>query len=222
MAAGDLTTVDAVKIFIGIPALNTSEDAKLAALITQVSQLICTSIGQPVQAATYTEIYDLENGGNVTVNVRPLNSVTSVWVDYNRVFGSDTLLDTSRYLTTLTRRGVINLLDYAGLRILNRIAGRLSGLQSKYKQVVKVTYNGGYTTVPTDLVLVCNLLVAAFRLVGPYGGAMITSESLKIYSYSLGTIPLGQPKNGSFESMASIPGIIANYRGLGLRVTSAV
>ena len=216
MALTDLATV---KTFLGISG--TTEDTKLAAIITYVDALIKNTIGQNVEQATYTdELYDLENNGRIVVNQRPLNSVTSVYVDLNRVFGASTLVAATDYYIDSAREGSIRLIPFSGLRITARPADRLSGIQSKYRKVVKVTYSAGYLASQIlDLTGAANMLVGAWRLVGPWGGGVLTSESLKIYSYSLGkVVGLAENERSKYAGLANIMGTIQLYKGLNLRI----
>jgi hypothetical protein len=210
-----LTTLANVKIFLGITT--TTEDTKLTAIVSEVDRLIKNSIGMEIEAADFTEIHDLENNGRITVKNRPLNSVASVYLDYERNFPAETLLAATDYYLGKPRTGQIYLKGYQGTRILFVPDHRLTGIQGRFNQIVKVTYNGGFSNF-SDLTLAANMLVAAIRLAGPFGGAMITSESLKIYSYSLGKLSLTQNDKSIFAGLGSIPGMLASYRGAGLRI----
>jgi len=88
-------------------------------------------------ATSRTEYYDGDNSDTLMVRAYPLSSVTSLWIDPDRDYGTDELVDTADY-TTYYAQGMV----------------KTDGvpLTSGHKSV-KITYTGGYTTVPYDLQL---------------------------------------------------------------------
>jgi hypothetical protein len=79
MATGDLTTLPAVKQWLGLTS--TSDDALLTRMISAYSQHLQQWISRDLLSASYVEYYD-GNGGNrlITPNY-PVTAVSAVYVD---------------------------------------------------------------------------------------------------------------------------------------------
>lgn len=72
---------------------------------------------------------------------------------------------------------------------------------------IKVSYTGGYGTVPTPMELACNLAIARIRNLKVYGEA-VTAEKDEVYSYNL----KAAAKAGVFAP--EVTSILARYRNL--------
>lgn len=128
----DLTTVDAVKTYMGITG--TDLDALLQQLITGLSQYVIDFCGGPIKSASYTEVYDGTGGPVLMLRVTPVTAVASVTVDRLAL----------SYVNPATTSGV----GYSFSTKALYLSGRnfTAGLRN-----VAVTYTGGYTTVPDSL-----------------------------------------------------------------------
>lgn len=155
------TTATAVKEYLRISHSNW--DALITSLITRMSGFFESQINRTLDAADYTERYDGEedNGGVLRLKHPPINSVTSLHDDINRAFGASTLIATADYVW-YANEGVIRL-DGAEFRV---------GLQN-----IQVVYNGGYDTIPDDVVQAVIELVA-FKLIQSDTGGVIKQREL--------------------------------------------
>jgi hypothetical protein len=78
MSPYDLTTLAAVKAWLGLPATAGPNDATLSALITAASRMIYAALSRPnLLPRSYSETFDLETR-RVTLRQWPVLSVTSV------------------------------------------------------------------------------------------------------------------------------------------------
>lgn len=143
MAAGDLTTLTAVKRWLNISTDN--DDPLLTDLVTQVSAFVENTIQRKILTATYTEAYRGTGGPRFMLRNYPVQSVASIgWAGTTITTQADIIGDTAGVCTD--GRSVI-----------------LIGSRTPYNRPVKVTYTAGFDTVPADLSLaVCELVGEAY------------------------------------------------------------
>ncbi len=131
--------------------LNTSTDYDelLETLTNAASKAIAAFCQRDFVSQSYTEYYDGTGTGDLVLNQRPIVTLTSVWEDSDREFGSDDLLtEADDDIVVDYTAGIISKI---GSSILSDSdATWSSGIQS-----VKVTYTAGYTTVPFDVQQAC-------------------------------------------------------------------
>lgn len=139
MAAGDLTTLDAVKRWLGLST--NDSDPLLADLVTQISAFVESTLQRTVLTATHVETYRGTGGSRFQLRNWPVQSVTSIaW--------AGTAIDTQA--------------DPVGTAAGICTDGRsviLIGSRMPYNQPVQVTYVAGYDAVPADLMLAVTELV---------------------------------------------------------------
>jgi hypothetical protein len=137
-----LVTTTSLNSYLGIASSSTEESecellnnaaGTLAASLTQrgldgngVSRLLSTS---------RTEYFDGDNSDTLHVKAYPISAVTSLYVDPDRDYGSTTEISSDDY-TYYATEGTI------------KTDGAL--LAGGHKSI-KLTYTGGYSTVPADL-----------------------------------------------------------------------
>jgi hypothetical protein len=137
-----LVTTTSMNSYLGIASSTTEETecellnnaaGTLAATLTQrgldgngVSRLLSTS---------RTEYFDGDGGNTLHVKAYPITAVTTLYVDPDRDYGSSTLVDSDDY-------------TYYGPEGTIKTDGAL--LAGGWKSI-KLTYTGGYSTVPADL-----------------------------------------------------------------------
>jgi hypothetical protein len=131
----DLTTLAKVKSFLSIPSTNADHDELLNNIISGVSEEIEKYCGRVFKAQSHTEYIDGEGLDRFMVKNFPINSITSIHDDLDRVYGSDTLIASSDY----------------GYDANTGIVFMVSSLFSEGTQNIKIVYNGGYATIPLDL-----------------------------------------------------------------------
>ena len=78
MAAGDLTTIDAVKAYLtGSVPLNSDDDALLSSLITAVSKMFVSETGNPIISAGYTDTWSGDGGARRFLKEYPVLTVAA-------------------------------------------------------------------------------------------------------------------------------------------------
>ena len=144
----NFASVSDVKNYIGnFPA---SDENLLTSLLTRTTKLIQQYVGRDLIQDTYTNIQRNGNGQRILqVQNYPIVSVTNIYDDVTRTFGSDSLLieDTGGLYSTahyvIEGKGEI---ENTGHII------RLDGVWTRGIKNIRMTYVGGYASVPTDLV----------------------------------------------------------------------
>ena len=224
-----LTSLQVLK---AIPELSRKTDAQLTVLLNGASATIKKYCKQNIELATYTNEFYSGNGKNdLALRQRPVNSVTSLYVDqygyYNttsNAFASTTLWTEGNQFV-LRRDGPNGTASESGLLV--RIGGDtniwIAGIwtqealwQGKLAASrlptwpvgegnIKVTYSAGYALdeIPDDIITAVITLTAWFIRTVPTV-APLQSENLGSYSYTLMMRGLGQaPELGSLRQLLS-------------------
>lgn len=157
-----ITTVQACKAFRAIPGENQEHDDELARLIPAVQAWLEQECERTFEQATVTEYFHGDDWRDRVIVARPpLISITNLWDDPARVYA--TPLDPARYVIDDADAGVI----------------RLDGLTfSRGLRNIKLTYVGGYATIPTDLEQAAIELVWAAREKGVQNLVGVRSRSV--------------------------------------------
>jgi hypothetical protein len=125
MAAGDLTTLDSVKLYLGIT--NNAADAKLSKLITGCSAWIKSFLNRDILQANYTETLDGTGTPRLILANYPVTALTQILADGIDVTAK-VICDGRRKITltdgSVFRRDVAN---------------------------VTIRYTAGYAEVPADI-----------------------------------------------------------------------
>lgn len=174
-----ITTVAKCKAFRGIGSENTEHDAELERIIPAVQAFLEQECARAFEQATVTEYhngmdywsdadwwlnYSYRRGKNrIMVKRPPITSITSLYDDPSRVFGSTTLIAPSYYAVTDDEAGFVQL---DGLTFRN-------GLRN-----IKITYVGGYPTIPLDLEQAAIEMVWAAREKGLHNLIGVRSRSI--------------------------------------------
>lgn len=132
-----------------IPELTgTSEDTLLESLILQAGGMIARFCSYPpasagaeptMESASYTRYYDGPGGRILTLDVRPVTAVASIYDDIDLTWGADTLIASSNYA----------ILDGTTGRVL--LTATSGESFSGAEMAIKATFTAGYTTVPDSL-----------------------------------------------------------------------
>ncbi len=134
----DLVTLAAVRAALFFDEDEINDDSFLQDLITRVSDRVEEYCGAKIVAGEFTEYFSGDGESDeVFIANPPIISVSGLWDDTDRLFGSDVLISSSDYITW-DKEGVIQLFNNE------------SYFQTG-KGNVKVTYSGGYTTVPSTV-----------------------------------------------------------------------
>ena len=146
-----LVSVATLKEYLTEIGQNTGSDTELQNMLDRVESVVADYLGFPkpsasittaqLSATTYTLYFDAPTNSDRTVlqlNVKPLNTLTSVHSDVLRVYGSDTALTLSN-------------IDVDGVN--GRLIIRPSKSDVFYKgfRATKVVCNAGFSTAPPAL-----------------------------------------------------------------------
>jgi len=190
-----LTTLSNVKAWLGIPTATTTHDTLLEMLINQASVAIETFCGRQFVARSYTEYHSGHGLTYIYVDHPPINSITSIYDDIDRAFGSETVVCTTYYTTDGKYA------DEGRIQLWQGKSNFGAGIMN-----VKVTYNGGWATVPKDIQEACQIFVdLAFN--GRTKGAF-KSERIDDYSYTLAD----QMGSKGIVEHPMVMGLIGPYR----------
>lgn len=142
--AGGLTTLANLREYLKKEATDTTDDTLLTKIISRVSEKIEKKCNRTFLAANHTE-YFAGNGINKQyIKNWPINSVTSIHVDDDRAWGSDSAVAAEDIIISSQNPGMIILADG---EIFTKT---VDGIEN-----VRIIYNGGYSTIPTDLEQAC-------------------------------------------------------------------
>jgi len=138
-----LCTIDDVKEYYyqtdsgDMPSSGALDDL-IESFINQITELFESFCAvDSFKAADYTEYVDGNDTQYIFVKNKPVNSITSINVDADWAFGSDTELDSDTYRIADSRYIVRK--DY---------------VFSEGTQNVEIKYNAGYSIIPLDLKMV--------------------------------------------------------------------
>lgn len=141
----DLTTVANFKTNFNIKSTFTDHDTLIQNTITQKSKRCSEYCNRKFAARNLTEYYDGDESGILILNEYPVNSITSIHDDTDRVYGSDTLIASTDYVI----KSDDGMVKFDGVLLTKGIDN------------IKVVYNAGFSTLPGDLVSACEMLVMA-------------------------------------------------------------
>jgi hypothetical protein len=210
-----LTTLSDLKTFLGVS--DTSEDVKLAAMITLATSAIEGYLDRVIESATYTEYYGGDGSRMLLVQQRPVTAVTSVHVDQSAYAGQAAGAFASATEWTAGEdffiRTVVENESNTGELVAIKGPGtfRPDGDPQTWGEWpsgtgnIKVVYTAGYSTVPSDITLACNLIIAELRNTADKGRD-IQSEHLGSYSYTLAS--------GGTQGVISAREIVNRYRNM--------
>jgi hypothetical protein len=137
-----LCTSSDVEYRLGGASFTTTEAVLVGELIDAAQGHIEREAQRDLEAAAQTETFDPPESTDLWLTHTPINSITSVTVD-------GTALSSSQYSH-----------DPETGRLTRVVNGRPVSWRTFKVQSIVVVYNGGYTTVPNDLVDLCARMAA--------------------------------------------------------------
>ena len=143
-------------------------------LINRSSARIESHLDRDLKEATVTEFYDGSDTGTLWVRRFPLTAITLLNIDPNRDFLSGTAIQPADVVID-SERGTVRF--FPGTK--SPRASFAIGVKN-----VKITYTGGFATVPEDLKDACLILIARSFMRVKQGAEGIISESIAGYSAS--------------------------------------
>lgn len=179
------TTRAKLKIHLGISSSDTSEDATLDQFIAEVEASVLRYLKRgSFASASYTEYYSGDDREMIVLRHRPVTAVSLVRVDPYGYAGQGADAFNSDTAWTVGVDYYVPSLD-ANEENLSMIAAiRNNGIWPIGRGNIKVTYTAGYATIPDDLALAVNQMIAITRK-SAEGGMIIGSETLGEYSYTV-------------------------------------
>ncbi len=143
----NLISYDDALSFLDISSPDSQQESLINLLTESVSTMLESYCNRHFKVRDYTnEYHDGEGDVYVLTEEYPINSVASLYDDVDRLFGDTTLIDPLDYVI-YSDIGKIQLINGA----TTVFAG---GIFSTGEQNVKITYNAGYTVIPSDLKLI--------------------------------------------------------------------
>jgi hypothetical protein len=194
VSAGSLTyaSLSYIKTQLGISG--SGEDTKLTQMGLQAEEIFERETGRKFVAAAYTHYFDGNGEFDLVLRQYPVNSITSIHEDGDGRYGASADPFPASTLLTAGTDYALDALDgstsYSGIvqrigaRWANkRIAGRseVSHLEMNRRGNIKVIYNAGYSTIPTDISMaICNIVAMTRKSAA--GGMPISGFSLDYFS----------------------------------------
>lgn len=158
-----ITTVSNCKAFREIKTENDEHDAELARLIPAVEAFLKEECQLAFSAAEGTEYFDGDQWKTQLLVARvPIISITNLWDDPARLFA--TPMPSTSYDIKDAKAGIVRLLD-----------GRCF---SAGQRNIKITYNGGFASIPLDLEQAAIEMVWAAREKGLHNLIGVRSRSI--------------------------------------------
>lgn len=172
------TSLAAVKRHLKIDDADTEFDAELELLINACYKMLEGYIHHPLKSADYTKDLDGDGTNTLLLPIYPINSVTSIYDDPEREFAADTLIASTDYV-------VDNEEEVGTVRLFKNTTAFTKGIKN-----IRIAFNAGYTTIPSDAELACILLVSWFWNRG--GAEAMTAQSMggKSESYNDDALPM--------------------------------
>jgi hypothetical protein len=161
MTGTELTTLANLRAYLKKAAGDTKDDTLLEDIITRVSQEIEKRCGRTFTVTTHTEYFTGSGNNRAYLKHWPITSITSIHVDEDRQWGSDSQIDADDIAISGNSPGMV---------ILN--SGETFSKSSLDIENVRVIYSAGYSTIPADLEQKCIEISAARYL---KSGGMINS-----------------------------------------------
>jgi hypothetical protein len=184
-----LATVANYKAWAGING--TGSDAAITLMLAQAEASVRRYAGRDMtngfESANRTETYNGDGSAVLQLREWPVTTLTTV-EERDRA-GTWTTLDADEYRVD-TRTGQLYRLGATWGRIVSDFIGGgnnpafgVSPAWSADPASVRVTYTGGYSTIPADIVAVVYMLID-YKLANAGGNPSATSETIGVYSVS--------------------------------------
>lgn len=143
-SANNLITLSTLLTFCGLASDDSDYTDLLNQAIDGASWFLNSKTRRKLKARDLTEYYDGDGTPKLMLEQRPINAMSSIYSDPDRDFAAASLVDSDDYQTY----------GDEGFIIFTSTAVAVGS------RVLKVTYNGGYSTVPYDLQQACIELAA--------------------------------------------------------------
>lgn len=197
-----ITTSTSVKLLAGWSDV-TTYDSRISDLISRVTTFLEKWLGRVIEQVSVVEHPVAYGTQTFRLRNTPVtfSGLTSIYYDTSANFGrgasdfaaATLLTEGTDYVLEVDQADGVTSLGGSVRRINNvwasrivRDRGRLSAYTEPRRGHIKVTYTGGWSTVPGDISLAANMLIIRAIQMGPQGVALL-SESYAGYSWSAGS-----------------------------------
>jgi len=143
----ELTTISKIKEFLGKTSADESDDILIYKILKRITKEIEKKCNRTFYAATVTEYHRGNGKSELLIRRPPINSITSIHIDSDREWGSDTQIDADDIIISDEEAGKV-ILD-------GDVFDKSDDVEN-----VKIVYSGGYSTIPSDLEHNCLKLCA--------------------------------------------------------------
>lgn len=204
-----LTTVDDLKVFLGINPSETGEDTRLNLMLCGVEQAVQNRLGRILPSASYTHYFDGSGREKLFLNQYPVTAISTVRIDAGGYRGHGTDAFNSDTIQTLGEDWIPETLDAneGNQGILIALGGCWPcGIGN-----IKVAYTAGYATIPQEIINAVHALTGELWTMAGKGGK-VKSETLGQYSYDLA---MGEALKGTDAEIMTARQTLAAYRRLG-------
>ena len=154
-----LLQIDEVKSFLGIKSV--TDDDKILTACQVAQKLADKAVDFTLEGSTFTEIQDCDGIDIIQLRNLPVKSITSLYNDFDRVYGEDTLISSDDYAVD-EENGFITAIECTFQAGANAI-----------KCIYVAGYNGlgqtDYTDLPDDLRQALIYLASALYIEGTQG-----------------------------------------------------
>jgi hypothetical protein len=223
-----LTTLEAVKTHLGMASEDTTLDPQLNQLLAAVDAAIKKQLKQNFEEDTYTEFYDGTGSERLYLRQTPVQSTgLTVYEDSNGNYGQTSGAFAASTLLTLGTDYVLAVDQPDGtslqgvlVRLYGVWSGRtlygpkeLTGSPSDALGSIKVTYTAGYETIPYDLAMAANQIVA--WAASATDGQAMRSENYDYYGYTRAA--MSELAKGDLGTLGTAANILASYNRKSLR-----
>ena len=146
----ELTTLANVKAYF-VLGTDTGNDTLISTLIVNVTKEVQNYTRRKLVDDDYVEYYNGHGDNYLETNEYPINSIASIYDDIDRAYGASTLISSADYIFIAgTKNAEIGKIIYDG------------SVFDKGDQNIKISYNAGYATIPSDLEHAAICLVGAY------------------------------------------------------------
>jgi hypothetical protein len=138
MAAGDLTTLQNVKLWMGTTGV--TDDQTISRAITAISTFIQSWLNRQLLSASYTENRDGTDGYRLSFQNYPVTAVASLFINGVSIPASPPPSSSAQQLGFVFTTTLLSLIGYRFSRGFNN---------------VQIAYTAGFAAVPADIEQAC-------------------------------------------------------------------
>ena len=145
--ANALTSLAALKLRLGIDNTDTSNDDELTNYINEVSELVQSNLRRNLKAQDYTnELYQGNDEQDLLLDNYPINSIAQIEYRYYHP-GAFYVIEPDEYFIHRKKYSVVR--EYGWYRF-GSATRYLTKVEFPFYNI-RITYNAGYTTIPSDI-----------------------------------------------------------------------